>query len=83
VYARGRVKSDQRPTATTTLARILLAIAGLALSAAGVLYGTLGLWGMNRGSSDAWILALLGLVAAAIGAGLLLRTLRRHRRANP
>jgi xanthosine utilization system XapX-like protein len=70
-------------TATTTFARIFLAIVGFALVAAGVLYGILGLWGVDRGSPDAWILALLGLLGAAIGAGLLLWALKRHRRANP
>ena len=67
---------------TTTLARILVAIAGFALIASGVLYGVLGLWGIDRGSSDAWILALLGLLGAAIGAGLLRWALRSARQEN-
>jgi hypothetical protein len=75
--------SKTRLTATTTLTRIFLAIIGFALVAAGVLYGVLGLWGADRGSPDAWILALLGLLGAAIGAGLLLWAGRRQRRAGP
>ena len=75
--------SKTRLTATTILTRIFLAIIGFALVAAGVLYGVLGLWGADRGSPDAWILALLGLLGAAIGAGLLLWAGRRQRRAGP
>jgi hypothetical protein len=59
-------------TAMTIVARILLALVGFGLVGAGVLYGILGIWGADRGSPDAWILALLGLLAAAVGAGLLL-----------
>jgi uncharacterized membrane protein HdeD (DUF308 family) len=72
----------RRGTATATLARILVAIVGLALIASGVLYGTLGLWGVDRGSPDAWMLALLGLLGIGIGAGLLGWALRSARLEN-
>jgi hypothetical protein len=62
--------------------RILLALVGFGPVAAGLLYGILGVWGADPGSPDAWILALLGLLAAAVGAGLLLWALRLHRSAN-
>jgi len=44
----------------------------------GTLYGILGIWGMSRGSSDAWLLALLGAPAAVGGGALVLRALRRQ-----
>jgi len=44
----------------------------------GTLYGILGIWGMSRGSSDAWILALIGAAAAIGGGALVLRALRRQ-----
>ena len=66
----------------TIVARILLALVGFGLVGAGVLYGILGVWRADRGSPDAWILDLLGLLAAAIGAGLLFWALRLHRLAN-
>ena len=66
----------------TIVARILLVLVGFGLVGAGVLYGILGVWGADRDSPDAWILALLGLLAAVIGAGFLLWSLRLHRLAH-
>jgi uncharacterized membrane protein HdeD (DUF308 family) len=57
---------------TTTLARTVLALVGIGLLAGGVLYATLGVWGIDRGSADAWKLALLGLLGVATGVVLLL-----------
>ena len=54
----------------------------IGLLAAGVLYATLGVWGIDRGSSDAWKLALLGLLGVATGLVLLLWALRPRRSTN-
>jgi len=59
------------------LLRILAVLLGLGLIAGGALYGILGVWGMTRGGSDAWILAGLGTGSAIGGGALILRVLRR------
>ena len=60
------------------LLRSIAALLSLALIVGGTLYGVLGVWGMSRGSSNAWILALVGAAAAAGGGALLLHALRRQ-----
>lgn len=65
-----------RTEVTTTLARLLLALIGVGLLAAGALYATLGAWGVDRGSAGSWKLALLGLLGAAIGFVFLRRAIR-------
>lgn len=65
------------------LGRVLLVVVCLALVAAGLLFGVLGVWGVSRGGSDAWILALLGALGFAGGLGLLRWAVRRAPRADP
>ena len=55
---------------------------GLALLAAGVLFATLGVWGIDRGSADAWKLALLGLLGVAAGVVVLFWAMRPRRPPN-
>jgi len=61
--------------------RVLSALTGLGLLAAGVLYATLGIWGIDRGAG-AWKLALLGLLGVATGLVLLLWAMGRRRPTN-
>ena len=58
------------------MVRTLLVVVCLALVAAGLLFGVLGIWGVSRGGSDAWVLAVLGILGVALGAWSL-RALKR------
>jgi hypothetical protein len=60
--------------------RLLLALIGVALFAVGALYGTLGVWGVDRGGAGAWMLVLLGVLTIGVGAVLLIRAIRPRRR---
>jgi hypothetical protein len=52
-------------------ARIILGTIGLVLLGAGVLYAVLGVWGVDRGGSGAWVLTLIGVAGVVAGACLL------------
>jgi hypothetical protein len=69
-------------TSTTTFALVLVAVAGLAVTATGVLFGTLGLWGVERGSPGAWLLALIGLFGTLVGAAFVVWAFKRMRNAS-
>ena len=60
----------------TVLLRVLRFLSGVILIALGLVAGVLGVWGMDRGSGDAWVLTLIGLLLMA-GGGLLSRPLLR------
>ena len=57
--------------------RILSVILALALIVGGILFGTLGVWGMSRGGNGAWILALMGFAGVVAGAAIVSAALRR------
>jgi len=60
------------------LLRFIASILGLALLVGGTVFGIMGLWGVTRGSPDAWKLAVVGVGAVVIGGAMVLRAPRRH-----
>ena len=60
--------------------RVLLALIGVGLFAVGAVYGTLGIWGVDRGGAGAWMLVLIGMLAVGTGAVLLVRAIKPRRR---
>ena len=66
-----------------TVARVLLALIGVGLLAAGSLYATLGVWGVDRRSAGAWKLAALGLLGVVVGVVLLSRAITPRRSGPP
>ncbi|MGH7468594.1 MAG: hypothetical protein ACRENP_11590 [Longimicrobiales bacterium] len=66
-------------TRTTTFALILVTLFGLGLAAVGLLFGVLGLWGVERGSPSAWVMALLGLLGILVGSAFVVWALKRMR----
>ena len=65
---------------TAILTRLLRGLIGLGLFGAGALYGTLGVWGVDRGGNGAWLLVLIGLLGIGIGVMLLGRAINPRRR---
>jgi uncharacterized membrane protein HdeD (DUF308 family) len=63
--------------------RVLLALIGVGLLAAGVLYATLGVWGVDRGGAGAWKLGALGLAGIVAGTVLLRRAIGPRRPSRP
>ena len=63
--------------------RVLLALMGVGLLAAGVLYATLGVWGVDRGGAGAWKLAALGLAGVVAGTVFLRRAIGPRRPSRP
>lgn len=56
--------------------RIVIALLGVVLFVGGVLFGVLGVWGVSRGGSRAWLLAVIGAVGFVAGASLVALALR-------
>jgi hypothetical protein len=54
------------------LVRFIVGLLGLALLVLGTFYGIRGFWGVSRGDTGAWELALLGIGAVVAGGALLL-----------
>jgi hypothetical protein len=50
---------------------MLIAVAGPIACSAGVLLLVFGLWGLDRGSQDGWVLLLLGIGTLIAGVALL------------
>jgi uncharacterized membrane protein HdeD (DUF308 family) len=63
--------------------RVLLALIGVGLLAAGTLYATLGVWGIDRRGAGAWKLAALGLAGVVAGTVLLRRAIGPRRPSRP
>ena len=56
--------------------RVGMALLGLALILAGILYGVLGVWGVFRSGDRAWILAAMGAIGFCLGAWLVAFAIR-------
>ena len=56
--------------------RVTIGLTGLASMGAGVLYGVLGVWGLERRGSGAVWLTVLGVGGVLLGAWLLSRAVR-------
>ena len=60
---------------TAVLIRLLRGLIGLGFFVAGAVYGTLGVWGVDRDGSGAWLLVLIGVLGIGIGVMLLDRAI--------
>jgi hypothetical protein len=63
-------------------ARLLLGFIGVGLLAAGAVYSTLGLWGVDRRGAGAWMLTLIGVLAIGVGTVLLTGAIKPRRRSD-
>jgi hypothetical protein len=62
---------------------LLLALTGATLFCVGALFGTLGVWGIDRAGDGAWLLLLMGLIGVGTGGALFVRAVNSPRPPGP